>query len=229
VSQKVTDPFEDIEEEDKEDDNKEVNRQLEYTIGRQEGRSAHVQNREIGVKIPTPPLPSTDCMPQAAYTPLPLLRPPSPAMTTPLPPSTSLPALSGTVTLTTEQFNMMLTAIQGAGATTTQKSSSRRHIAKPSMWNTVDGDPADWKLEVETFIHATNANYANNDECITMILLYLADNTRLWARPILKKDPECMVTIKNVPVTAWDSVDAFWAFFDTKWMSRDTVERACHE
>jgi hypothetical protein len=215
--------FEDVEEDDdKEDDNEEVDRQLEYAVGRQEGRSARVQNKEAGVKIPTPPLPSTDRAPHATYTPLPLSWPPSPAMTTP--PPASLPALTGTVTLTAEQFNAMLTTIQGAGATTTPKSLSRRHIAKPSTWNTVDGNPASWKLEVETFMHATDANYADDDERIATILLYLADDARLWARPILKKDPECVVTIENVPVAAWDSIEAFWAFFDAEWTSRNTVE-----
>jgi hypothetical protein len=57
--------------------------------------------------------------------------------------------------LTAEQFNVMLATIQGAGATSTQKSSSRRHIAKLSTWNAIDGDPADWKLEVETFMSAS--------------------------------------------------------------------------
>jgi hypothetical protein len=142
----------------------------------------------------------------------------------PPPPSTSLPALLGTVMLTAEQFNVMLAAIQGAGATATSKSSSRRHIAKPSTWNAIDGDPADWKLEVETFMRATDANYADDDEHIATILLYLANDARLWARPILKKDPECMVTIKDIPVAAWDSVEAFWAFFDAEWTSQDTVE-----
>jgi hypothetical protein len=93
-------------------------------------------------------------------------------------------------------------------------------------WNAIDGDPADWKLEVETFMRTTNTDYADNDECITTILLYLADDARLWARPILKKDPECVVTIENVPVAAWESVEAFWAFFEAEWTSQDTVERA---
>jgi hypothetical protein len=78
------------------------------------------------------------------------------------------------------------------GATTTPKSSSRRHIAKPSTWNTVDGDPANWKLEVETFMCTTDADYANDNERIATILSYLADNTRLWARPILVTEvPNC--------------------------------------
>jgi hypothetical protein len=125
-----------------------------------------------------------------------------------------------------EQFSAILTTIQGAGSSATQKSSSRRHIAKPSTWNTVDGDPANWKLEVETFMHATDADYTNDDERIATILSYLADDARLWARPILKKDPECVVMIKNVPVAAWDSVEAFWAFFKAEWTLQDTVERA---
>jgi hypothetical protein len=142
-------------------------------------------------------------------------------MTSPPPALASLPALLGNITLTPEQFSAILTAIQGAGSSATQKPSSRRHIAKPSTWNAIDGNPADWKLEVETFMRATD-----DDERIATILSYLADDARLWARPILKKDPECMVTIKDVPVAAWDSVEAFWAFFDTEWTSRDTVERA---
>jgi hypothetical protein len=228
VSQKKpVDLFEQVEEdEEEEDDDKEVDCQLEYAVGRQEGWSARIQNREVGVKIPTPLLPSTDRAPRAAYTPLPPSQPLSPAMTMPPLPSTSLPALSGTVTLTAEQFNAMLAAIQGAGATSTPKSSSRRHIAKPSTWNAVDGDPADWKLEVETFMRATNTDYTDDNERIATILSYLADDARLWARPILKKDPECMVTIKDVPVAAWDSVEAFWAFFDAEWTSCNTVERA---
>jgi hypothetical protein len=125
-------------------------------------------------------------------------------MTTPPPALASLPTLLSNVTLTPEQFSAILAAIQGAGSSTTQKSSSRRHIAKPLTWNAVNGDPANWKLEVETFMCATD-----NDECIATILSYLADDARLWARPILKKDPECVVTIKDVPIAAWDSVEAF--------------------
>jgi hypothetical protein len=53
--------FEDVEEDDEEEDNdKEVECQIEYAVGRQEGQSARIQNKEVGVKIPTPPLPSTD-------------------------------------------------------------------------------------------------------------------------------------------------------------------------
>jgi hypothetical protein len=141
--------FEDIEEDnEEEDDDKEVEHQIEYAVGRQEGRSARIQNKEVGVKIPTPPLPSTDRVPRATYTPLPLSWPPSPAMTMPPPALASLPALLGNVMLTPEQFSAILAAIQGMGAAATPKSSSRRHIAKPSTWNAVDGDPADWKLEV---------------------------------------------------------------------------------
>jgi hypothetical protein len=219
VSQKKPeDLFEEVEEdEDKEDNNDKVDHQLEYTVGRQEGQSAHVQNQAKGVKIPTLPLPSTDRVPRATYTPLPLSRPPSPAMTTPLPALASLPALLGNITLTPEQFSAILMAIQGTGTAATQKSSSRRHIAKPSTWNTIDGDPADWKLEVETFMCTTDSDYVDDDERIATILLYLADDMRLWARPILKKDPECMVTIKDVPVVAWN-------FFNAEWTSRDTVE-----
>jgi hypothetical protein len=99
VSQKKpVDLFEEVEEdEDEEDDDEEVDCQQEYTVGRQEGRSACVQNKEAGVKIPTPPLPSTDHAWRTAYTPagfpLPLSRPLSPAMTTPPPALASLPAL----------------------------------------------------------------------------------------------------------------------------------------
>jgi hypothetical protein len=145
-------------------------------------------------------------------------------MTMPLPALASLPALLSNVTLTPEQFSAILAAIQGAGSSTTQKPSSRRHIAKPSTWNAVNGNPADWKLEVETFMRATDADYANDDERIATILPYLANDARLWARPILRKDPECVVTIKDVPITTWDSVEAFWAFFNAEWTSRDTVE-----
>jgi hypothetical protein len=53
--------FEDVKEDDKEEDNgEEVEHQIEYTVGRQEGQSARIQNKEVGVKILTPPLPSTD-------------------------------------------------------------------------------------------------------------------------------------------------------------------------
>jgi hypothetical protein len=222
--------FEDVEEDDEEEDNddEEVKHQIEYVVGRQEGRSARIQNKEVGVKIPTPPLPSTDRTRHTAYTPagfpLPLSQPLSPAMTMPPPPSTSLPALSGTVMLTAEQFNTMLATIQGTVAAPTPKSLSRRHIAKPLTWNTVNGDPANWKLEVETFMRATDADYTNDDERIAMILSYLADDARLWARPILKRDPECLVTIENVTIQAWYSIEAFWVFFDTEWTSCDTVE-----
>jgi hypothetical protein len=120
---------------------------------------------------------------------------------------------------TPEQFSAILAAMQGTGATATPKSLSRRHIAKPSTWNTIIGDPADWKLEVETFMRTTDTNYADDDECIATILSYLADDARLWARPILKRDLECLVTIENITTHAWYSVKAFWAFFDTEWTS----------